>query len=103
MGLIGRSLAVRGNLVCRITTEGAAVRLWPAADFDVTGDADPDSWVYRLNLPGPNATCTPCWWRRPAWFTSGPGPALRLLGVGVAPLARAQSTAALAGAVESCA
>ena len=99
MALVGRTLAVRGNLVCRITVEGAAVRLWPAADFDVTGDADPDSWVYRLNLPGPSATHTVL---VPAagvvHFRTGAGASTPWRGV--APLARAQSTAALAGAVE---
>ena len=100
MALIGRSLAVRGNLVARITVEGSAVRLWPATDFDVTGDADPDSWVYRLNLPGPSATHTVvvpadavCHFR----YGALPSAPWR----GVAPLARATSTAALAGAVES--
>ena len=99
MALIGRTLAVRGNLVARITVEGSAVRLWPAADFDVTGDADPDSWVYRLNLPGPSATHTVL---VPAagvvHFRTGAGASTPWRGV--APLARAQSTAALAGAVE---
>ena len=90
---------MRGNLVARITVEGSAVRLWPAADFDVTGDADPDSWVYRLNLPGPSATHTVL---VPAagvvHFRTGAGASTPWRGV--APLARAQSTAALAGAVE---
>ncbi len=58
LALIGRGLAVKGNLVCRITVEGAAVRLWPAADFDIQGETDPATWTYRPKLPGPSSTHT---------------------------------------------
>ena len=58
LALVGRSLAVKGNLVCRIVVEGAAVKLLPAADYDIDGQTDPATWVYRLNLPGPSSTET---------------------------------------------
>ena len=100
LALVGRALAVKGNLVCRITVEGAAVRLWPAADFDIQGETDPATWTYRLNLPGPSATYTVM---APAdgvvHFRCGALPSAPWRGV--APLARATSTATLAAAAES--
>ena len=100
LALVGRALAVKGNLVCRITVEGVAVRLWPAADFDIQGETDPATWTYRLNLPGPSATHTVV---APAdgvlHFRCGALPSAPWRGV--APLARATSTATLAAAVES--
>ena len=100
LALVGRALAVKGNLVCRITVEGAAVRLWPAADFDIQGETDPATWAYRLNLPGPSATHTVV---VPAdgvvHFRCGALPSAPWRGV--APLRRATSTATLAAAVES--
>ena len=49
----------KGELVLAIDVDAAGeLRLWPAADYDVTGGHDPDSWRYRLNLAGPSALTT---------------------------------------------
>ena len=100
LALVGRSLATTGNLVCRISVEGASVALTPVADFDITGSSDPASWRYRLNLPGPSST--------EIVIVDAAGVVHFQAGAsaeapwrGVAPLRRSSGTAALAGAVES--
>lgn len=56
LALVGRSLAVTGNLVCRISVQGTRVTLTPASTWDAFGDADPETWTYRLDLAGPSST-----------------------------------------------
>ena len=99
MALAGRSLAVSGNLVLAIQLDGAQVKLTPAADFDVTGGADPGSWRYRLNLPGPSATETVVV-EAAGVVHFRTGASADAPWRGVAPLRRAVGTAALAEAVE---
>ena len=99
MALAGRSLAVSGNLVLAIQLDGAQVKLTPAADFDVTGGADPSSWRYRLNLPGPSATETVVV-EAAGVVHFRTGASADAPWRGVVPLRRAVGTAALAEAVE---
>ena len=100
LALIGRSLATSGNLVCLIAIEGAMVRLWPAAHFDIQGQSDPRSHVYRLTMPGPSSTETVM---VPAeavlHFKVGESPSAPWKGI--PPLSRASATSQLAAAVES--
>ena len=56
---IGRALMRRGESchVIDVDPDGA-VRLQSVSHWDVQGDVDEDSWVYRCNLPGPSVTRT---------------------------------------------
>ena len=56
--MIGRALVRSGEIVLAIDAAAGELRLWPAADHDVTGGFDPDEWTYRLNLAGPSALFT---------------------------------------------
>ena len=58
MRLIGRSLVRQGELVLVIRVVNGAVRLLPAQSVTVTGGVDPESWEYRVTLPGPSRTYT---------------------------------------------
>ena len=59
LSTIGRSLIRGGELVLTIDVDlDGRVRLSPAADFDVTGDHDPSTWFYRVNLAGPSRYTT---------------------------------------------
>ena len=44
-------------MVIDVDPEGA-VRLHPAASWDIHGDVDPSTWRYRVNLPAPSVTVT---------------------------------------------
>ena len=99
LALVGRSLAVKGNLVCRIVVKGATVKLLPAADYDIDGQTDPATWVYRLNLPGPSSTETV--------MVPADGVVHFMTGAmasapwrGTAPLRSAKATASLAAKIE---
>ena len=54
LGLTGRGLATSGECVFLIAVQGGQVMLHPASTFDVRGGHD--SWVYRVDLIGPNDT-----------------------------------------------
>ena len=58
LGLIGRELVRRGELVFNVDVPVDRLKLSPAADWDVNGGFDPEAWRYRLNLAGPSATTT---------------------------------------------
>ena len=59
LSTIGRALIRRGELVLAIDVDpDGVVSLTPAADWDVTGDFDPASWFYRVNLAGPSRFTT---------------------------------------------
>ena len=58
MCLIGRSLLKKGEIVFRIDTRNGKVQLFPAASHDISGEYNPDSWTYRLNLAGPDSQIT---------------------------------------------
>ena len=101
LAMIGRGLALRGNLVCRIRVEGTAVKLDPASDYDIQGAGpDSDDWLYRLSLPGPSDTVTVL---LPAasvlHFRCGVAESQPWRGV--PPLMQSRTTAGLAGKVES--
>ena len=52
----GRDLCRAGESVHVLDVRGDRLRLLPVAAFDVTGDADPDSWRYECDLSGPTGT-----------------------------------------------
>lgn len=54
LALIGRALIRSGEIVLAIDIDDGMVKLWPVADFDITGGYMPESWQYRLNLAGPS-------------------------------------------------
>ena len=55
MGMIGRCLIRTGEFVALIQVgEGGMLRLSPASGYDITGADDPETWLYRLDLAGPN-------------------------------------------------
>ena len=56
LALVGRSLATTGNFVAVIRVADGVVALLPASGYDVTGGADPLSWIYRCDLIGPSAS-----------------------------------------------
>ena len=54
---VGADLVRRGEAVHVLDiTDRGTVRWLPAADWDVTGGPDPESWVYRVRLAGPSMT-----------------------------------------------
>lgn len=58
LALIGRELIRTGELVLAVDVQDGRLMLWPAADYDVTGDFDPTAWRYRVNLSGPSRLTT---------------------------------------------
>ena len=58
LAMIGRALIRSGQLVLAIDAAGGDLKLWPAADHNVTGGYDPTTWVYRINLSGPSYLTT---------------------------------------------
>ena len=56
--LIGRALIRSGEAVLWADTGGNRIAFRAVADHDITGTYDPDTWTYRLNLPGPSETAT---------------------------------------------
>ena len=59
LSTIGRALVRSGEigLLIDVTPDGR-VRLVPAADWDIQGDWEPESWDYRLSLSGPSRYTT---------------------------------------------
>ena len=66
MALIGRALIRQGEICLLMDVKNGMVKLWPVSDFDVTGGYDPESWRYRVNLPGPDRLMT-----RPVVMSAG--------------------------------
>ncbi len=58
LGVIGRTLALRGELISRIDIASGAVTLTPATSHDVRGQADPSTWVYRCDFNGPSRSAS---------------------------------------------
>ena len=58
LGLIGRQLIRRGELVLLVSTEGGRLSLLPASSYSVTGGPDPESWRYEVTIGGPSETLT---------------------------------------------
>lgn len=53
---VARALTIAGEWVGYIQSD--PLRAIPAADWDVAGSHDPDTWRYRLSMAGPSATTT---------------------------------------------
>ena len=51
---VGRSLVRTGQSLWAIDVRRGEIVLTPAASWDVAGSADPESWVFRLDLAGPS-------------------------------------------------
>ena len=58
MSMIGRALIRSGEIVFAVSTDGGKFSLLPCSSFDVTGNAYPASWKYRLSLSGPGTIIT---------------------------------------------
>lgn len=56
LGMVGRALASRGEIVFEIAVEAGEVVLYPASTFDVWGSVN--RWRYRLDMIGPSETVT---------------------------------------------
>ena len=54
LSMIGRALIRRGEILFSVDVSDGRVNLWPAASHDVSGQHDPATWKYRLNLAGPD-------------------------------------------------
>ena len=53
---LARALIRRGAAVYLLDTEGGMIRFIRAATWDVIGGYRPQSWSYRVDLPGPSVT-----------------------------------------------
>ena len=58
LGMIGRSLIRRGEIVFLIKMESGRLRLYPCSSWDISGGYSPESWVYNLTLSGPGESVT---------------------------------------------
>ena len=55
LAAIGRGLALRGNYVAEIQADPiGGLTFLQAASWDIAGSADPATWTYHLDLPGPS-------------------------------------------------
>ena len=99
LALIGRALIVRGEVVFMLGVDAGGLSMLPASSWDITGGADPRSWRYRLDLPGPSGSVTV---QRPAEsvvhirINVDPNRPWR----GVSPIVKAGLSAGLAAAAE---
>ena len=54
---VGGDLVRRGESVHVLSiSDRGTVAWWPGADWDVTGEPDPETWLYRVRLAGPSTT-----------------------------------------------
>ena len=53
LAAVGRALMLRGNHVSAMRVTSRGLTLLPSNGFDVVGSADPSTWFYTLQLPGP--------------------------------------------------
>ena len=56
--IIGRGLIRSGEAVFWADLRGSRLAFRAVSDWDITGSYDPDTWAYRLSLPGPSETDT---------------------------------------------
>ena len=54
LSMIGRALIRRGEILFSVDVTDGRLRLWPVASHDISGDHDPATWKYRVNLAGPD-------------------------------------------------
>ena len=52
LNLIGRELIRQGEVIFCIMTDGPNINLFPAGSWDIRGDWNPESWLYRIELYG---------------------------------------------------
>lgn len=99
LSTVGRRLARDGEALYRLDVAGGRLVLREAWQWDVTGDADPAGWQYRLTEPGPSRTRTRIepaagvLHVRYAWLPSTPW-------AGLSPGAAAAHGAGLAGGID---
>ena len=99
LGCIVERLLTVGECVFAIDVEGAGVRLSEASTWTVEGGPRPESWTYQCTFTGPTSqqdrrlTAAQVLHFRYQWDASRPW-------VGIPPLARADLSGQLAGAVE---
>ena len=103
LGMIGRQLIACGEFVAEVlvvdTQNGPAIRLMPAAWWDVQGGPSPDSWRYLCTFSGADRETTrllPAERVVHVRYGASPDQPWR----GVSPLARMSSTSALVGTLE---
>lgn len=97
--LIGRELIRRGEALFEMFVRRGQLELQPACNWVVFGDVNPHSWIYELNLAGPDETRT----RKVAAdrvthlrYAVAPSEPWQ----GISPLANSRSTAGLAAMLE---
>ena len=56
LGEMARSCIRDGEHVSAITVSGGRLRLVPTGAHDVRGSGDPDTWLYRVEIPAPDTT-----------------------------------------------
>ena len=58
LAAVSRELVRCGEAVYFLDVSGGAIRLLPASGWDISGQHDPASWSYRLDLSGPSSAAT---------------------------------------------
>ena len=96
---IGRQLVRTGSAVYVLSVRAGRVSLIPVCSWDVTGDVDPETWLYRVDLASPSSTFTrTASYAEVVHFKWSTDPARPW--AGVAPMAAASGLAKLIGALE---
>ena len=54
LSMVGRALIRRGEILFHVDVTDGRLRLFPVASHDISGDHDPATWKYRVNLAGPD-------------------------------------------------
>ena len=97
---VGRSLIWPGESLFLIEVVSGAVRLFPISSYEVFGGHDPRSWIYRVEVSGPNGATV---FKRPAAsilhlrYSVDPSKPWR----GVGPLQRARISSRVLAEIES--
>ena len=58
LGMVGRGLVRRGEVLFYIKMQGGVIRLFPCSSWDVEGGYNPESWHYNVTLSGPGESVT---------------------------------------------
>ena len=58
LGMIGRALIRKGQIVQYIDTSSSSLKLLPCESHDVAGHPDPSTWRYTCTIGGPDRTYT---------------------------------------------
>ena len=95
---VGRDLIWPGESLHLIDVDQGEVRLFPISAFEVSGTHDPRSWIYRVEVSGPNGATV---YKRPAAsvLRYSVDPSKRWRGVG--PLQRARISARILAEIET--